>query len=113
MLTTEAVERILAALNSARPVTSRKMFGGVGLYTDGAFFGVIDDDRLYLKSDAATDGVYDTEEAAQWILPQGPMPYREVRPHLLSDPERLGERIDSAVAIWRAKNAKKKPRQSK
>jgi DNA transformation protein len=32
-------------------VVSRRMFGGVGLYADGLFFGLIDDDVLYLKVD--------------------------------------------------------------
>ncbi|RYG35951.1 TfoX family protein [bacterium] len=113
MLTPEAVERLLATLNAARPVASRKMFGGVGLYCDGAFFGVIDDDLLYLKSDAETDPTYDGEDAAPWVLPQGPMPYRQIVPAILADSEKLGERIDMAVEIWRRKNAKKKPRQGK
>ena len=32
-------------------LTSRKMFGGVGLYANGLFFALIDDDVLYLKGD--------------------------------------------------------------
>jgi TfoX/Sxy family transcriptional regulator of competence genes len=34
--------------------SARKMFGGVGLYCDGIFFGLIDDDVFYLKSDEQT-----------------------------------------------------------
>ncbi|WP_425994623.1 TfoX/Sxy family protein [Caulobacter sp. DWR1-3-2b1] len=32
-------------------LSSRKMFGGVGLYANGLFFALIDDDTLYLKGD--------------------------------------------------------------
>lgn len=32
-------------------LSSRKMFGGVGLYANGLFFALIDDDVLYLKGD--------------------------------------------------------------
>ncbi|CAN5520634.1 hypothetical protein BH11ARM2_BH11ARM2_23570 [soil metagenome] len=113
MLTPETNERLLAALNAARPVTSRKMFGGVGIYHDGAFFAVIDDDRLFFKSDAETESVYDVEKAEQWIIPQGPMPYREIGDAVLNDPVELGKRIDAAVGVFRRKQASKKPRRAK
>ena len=32
-------------------ITSRAMFGGVGLYCDGLFFGLLAGDVLYLKAD--------------------------------------------------------------
>lgn len=40
-------------------VTSRKMFGGVGLYCGGIFFGIIACDELYLKVDDRTRGEYE------------------------------------------------------
>lgn len=36
------------------PVHARKMFGGYGLYHDGVMFGLVANDTLYLKADAAT-----------------------------------------------------------
>lgn len=39
-------------------VVSRRMFGGIGLYTDGLFFALIDDDVLYLKVDDTNRGDY-------------------------------------------------------
>ena len=38
-------------LSRIRPVTTRPMFGGVGIYADGLFFALIDDDVLYFKVD--------------------------------------------------------------
>ena len=40
-------------------VTSRKMFGGVGLYCDDVFFAIIAGDELYLKVDDETRGRYE------------------------------------------------------
>lgn len=45
---------VLDQLSAAGAVTARSMFGGVGLYCQGLFFGLIDDDTLYLKVDDAT-----------------------------------------------------------
>lgn len=39
-------------------LVSRRMFGGVGLYADGLFFALIDDDTLYLKVDDTNRGDY-------------------------------------------------------
>lgn len=45
----------LAGLGS---VASRSMFGGIGLYHEGLFFGLIDDDTLYLKVDGTNRDAY-------------------------------------------------------
>jgi DNA transformation protein and related proteins len=41
----------LAALSRVRP---RRMFGGVGLYSDEVFFAIITDDTVYLRVDEAS-----------------------------------------------------------
>jgi len=38
------------------------MFGGVGLYSGGVFFGIIARDVVYLKTDDATRGDYERAE---------------------------------------------------
>jgi DNA transformation protein and related proteins len=50
-------------LSGAGDIFARKMFGGVGLYCDGVFFGLIARDELYLKVDEATRGVFEAEGA--------------------------------------------------
>ena len=45
---------VLDQLGQARPVTSRRMFGGVGFYAAGVFFAVADNDSLFFKVDAQT-----------------------------------------------------------
>ena len=50
---------ILDQLSDLPEVTARSMFGGVGLYCGGYFFGIIARDRLYLKVDAETRADYE------------------------------------------------------
>jgi DNA transformation protein and related proteins len=49
---------VLEQLALLRGVSSRRIFGGVGLYWDGLFFGLIDDDVLYLKVDDSNRSDY-------------------------------------------------------
>ncbi len=42
---------ILERLEVVGEITSRSMFGGVGIYCDGFFFALIADDTLYFKVD--------------------------------------------------------------
>lgn len=49
---------LLARLNAVAPVSDRSMFGGVGLYCEGRFFGLIADDVLYFRVDDATRPEY-------------------------------------------------------
>ena len=55
-----AFERfVLDQLADLGPVRSRKMFGGIGLYCDDVFFGIIARDELYLKVDDRTRDDYE------------------------------------------------------
>jgi DNA transformation protein len=40
------------------PVVTRAMFGAVGLYLDGRFFGVVSSRRLYFRTDDHTRSAY-------------------------------------------------------
>jgi DNA transformation protein len=42
-----------------RGVSARPMFGAFGLYKDGVFFGIVADDRLYLKVNASNRAKYE------------------------------------------------------
>ena len=50
---------VLDQLSGLGEVTSRRMFGGIGLYCGGDFFGIIARDELYLKVDDGTRGVFE------------------------------------------------------
>jgi DNA transformation protein and related proteins len=51
-------EFVLDQLRNLGGVNCRSMFGGYGLYRDGAFFGIIHKGRLFFKIDAATAKQY-------------------------------------------------------
>lgn len=42
---------VLGQLEELGDIVPRAMFGGVGLYCNGVFFGLIADDTLYLRAD--------------------------------------------------------------
>jgi DNA transformation protein len=48
------VEYVLELMRPAGRASSRAMFGGHGIYVDGMIVGIVDDDVLYLKTDAET-----------------------------------------------------------
>ena len=43
------------------PVSSRRMFGGHGLYYDGLMFGLVTQETLYLKADAENQSFFEAE----------------------------------------------------
>lgn len=45
------LEYVIEQLSGVAKITSRRMFGGVGLYANDLFFALIDDDTVYLKVD--------------------------------------------------------------
>jgi DNA transformation protein and related proteins len=53
---TQTVDHILDLLRPWGTVGAKRMFGGVGLYRGGVMFGLVSDDRLYLKVDEAEPG---------------------------------------------------------
>ena len=52
-------EFVLEQLGRVVAVTSRSMFGGVGIYGDGLFFALLDNDTLYLKVDDSNRGDFE------------------------------------------------------
>jgi DNA transformation protein and related proteins len=50
---------VLDQLQELGDVVSRSMFGGVGLYCRGVFFGIIARDELYLKTDDSNRADYE------------------------------------------------------
>lgn len=103
-------------LESVRPVTHKKMFGGVGLYLDGPIFAIVDNDRLFFKVDAETVAAYDEAGSDMWMYdPEvGPIEkYRELPKHVLDDPEQLGQWIDESAAAAVRMDKPKKTRKTK
>ena len=101
---------VLDQLNRVLPVTSRRMFGGVGYYAEGLFFAIADNDTLYFKVDDMTRKDYEREELPAF-QPYGPdtpsMSYFAVPPRLLESGEDLESWLRRAVEV--AARAKVRP----
>ena len=104
----EARDRLLAALRAARPLESKAMFGGLGIYLDGVFMAVVDDDRLYLKIDPITEPAFVERGMGTWSV--SPKAYREMPGDVLDDPVACGAWLDAArdAAVRRKRPAKGK-----
>jgi len=99
-------EFVLEQLGRVTPVTSRSMFGGVGIYADGLFFALIGGDTLYFKVDDTNRGDFEAAGMGPFRPfgeDQPPMRYYELPADLLEDPDRLRPWIDKAVAVARAR----------
>jgi DNA transformation protein and related proteins len=104
---------VLDQLSAAGTVTAQSMFGGVGLYCQGLFFALIDDDTLYLKVDDATRPEFE-RLGSQPFRPFGEdshtMQYYELPADLLEDREAVRPWVDRALAAARRKASGKRRR---
>jgi DNA transformation protein and related proteins len=103
--TAEYREWVLEQLRLLGPVTARSMFGGVGLYHDGLFFGLIDDDVLYLKVDESNRGDFEAAGTGPFrpYGDQQAMQYYEVPAEVLEDPPELKAWAEKSLAVARRK----------
>lgn len=100
------VEYVLDQLNEDCAVTSRKMFGEFGLFSEGKMFGMICDDRLFVKpTDAGRAFIGKVVEAP---------PYPGARPILLIE-DRIddGEWLSELVRITTRNLPAPKPKKRK
>lgn len=105
-------EFVVEQLERVTRVAAKSMFGGVGLYADGLFFALIDDDTLYFKVD-------DTNRRDFESVGMGPfmpfkddshvMQYYEVPADVLEDSPTLAEWVAKAVAVARSRRGARKP----
>jgi DNA transformation protein and related proteins len=107
--TREYRDWVLEQLRYLGPVTARSMFGGAGLYCDGLFFALIDEDTLYFKVDDSNRGDFEAAGTGPF-RPYGDdraMGYYEVPAEVIEEPDRLKEWAEKAVAVARAAKRKK------
>lgn len=103
---------VLEQLGRIRPVTSKRMFGGYGLYSDGVFFGVIDDNRVFLRTGPGNVADYVKLDCApfQPIPGAKPMSYHELPGDVLESVAKLREWLPKALAAAMAAAVKKPKR---
>lgn len=97
------LQYVLEQLDRAGRVTSRRMFGGVGLYCDSVFFGLIDDDTLFFKVSDDTRNEYESRGMKPFRpyadKPEVSMSYYTVPADVLDDQEELVAWARQAVKI--------------
>lgn len=113
IISTDFLSYVLGQLSPLSGITSRRMFGAIGLYCEGAFFGVIASDVLYFKVDDANRGDYAARGMSQFRpyrdRPRVSMSYYEVPADVLEDAEECVIWARRSVIIA---NAPKKGRSS-
>lgn len=81
-----AAAAFTTAVEPLGDISARSMFGGHGIFREGAMFAIVDaDGRLFLRADATNEVAFDAVGAAH----HGRMPYREVPAAVRDDPEEL------------------------
>jgi len=113
-VTDEFRDYVLEQLAAAGKVSPRRMFGAVGLYLDGLFFALIDDDVLYFKTDDASLWRYESAGSRQFCpfsdRPNPMMAYWEMPAEVLEDAEQLRLWTREALAAALAARSKRSAR---
>lgn len=91
-------------------ISSRKMFGGYGIYHDGLMFGLVADDELYLKVDAEAKPIFEEHGLEPFTYEKNgkamPMSYHLAPETIYDDPEEA--RHWAVIAYEAALRAKSK-----
>jgi DNA transformation protein len=90
-------------------VVTRRMFGGVGLYSQELFFGLLDDDTLYLKVDDTNRADYTSRgcEPFRPFADVASMSYFRVPPDVLEDADELAGWVRKSLHVAAAAAAAK------
>jgi len=106
---------VLEQLAGVRALVTKRMFGGVGIYSGDVFFAVIDNDTIFFK--------VDDELAARYrkagMPPFAPIPgkppmmgYYQVPTDVLEDADEMAKWAKESLARAGTKHAKKKLRKA-
>ncbi len=112
----EFVDYVVEQLSGWGEVSVRRMFGGAGLYHEGLFFAVLDDDELFFKVDDATRPRYEARGAQPFAPLPGEAPsrgYYQVPAEVLDDRAALTAWAREAVDVARAAKTARRPRRGK
>jgi DNA transformation protein and related proteins len=105
-----AKEKFVKSLGRIAPIMARSMFGGVGLYSEGLFFALIDNDTLYFKVDDSNRQDYLAEKMGPFS-PYGPggmvMQYYQVPDAVLGNVRKLKSWMEKAILVARRAGKKK------
>ena len=92
---------VLEQLAEVPRVVTKRMFGGIGIYSDGTFFAVIDNDTLFFKVDETLVKRYRDKGMPPFAPIPGAKPmmgYYQVPPDVLEDAHSLGKWAKDSIA---------------
>jgi DNA transformation protein len=98
------LEFIRDLFSQFRPVTTKRLFGGAGLWSEGLMFGLVFDGAIFLKVDETSIPDFEREGSRPFVYTRAKSPGRVGR-HSLSYwrlPERLYDDPDE-LAVWAAR----------
>ena len=97
------LQYLIEQLDRLPQVTSRRMFGAVGLYSSGVFFGIVDNDTLFFKVDDSTRESYTSHGSVAFRpyknRPEVSMSYFQVPVDILEDADELVAWARAAVRV--------------
>ncbi len=106
-------EFVLDQLSALPELRAKAMFGGHGLYCGEKFFGIVDEGRLFFKTDGRTQGDYSARGMGPFTYKMKgkvmTMAYHEVPPDVLEQPQELVLWARRAIQLAVAK-PKKRPK---
>jgi DNA transformation protein len=112
-ITDSFLQFVLEQLEPVGEITSKRMFGGVGVYSRDLFFALLDNDVLYLKVNDTNRADFEAA-GSRPFQPYGPgtgsMQYYEVPVRVLEDADELARWSAKAIAVARAKKSAKPKR---
>jgi DNA transformation protein len=107
-------EFVLDQLSALPDVRARAMFGAHGLYADGKFFAILDEGRLFFKTDAESEKEYIERGMEAFSYEQDgrviTFHYHEVPPEILEQPLELVLWARKAIQAAASKAPKPKKR---
>ncbi|MCP4361350.1 MAG: TfoX/Sxy family protein [Chloroflexi bacterium] len=103
--TPEYRDYIVDLLTPYYPVTTRNMFGGVGIFCEDGMFGLITaEDVFYLKVDDENRADYKAADMPQFMN----MPYYQAPGNVLDSTENLGVWVQKSLEVAHRSPKKKK-----
>ena len=100
---------IIEQLSALPALSTRRMFGGIGIYSDAVFFALIDDDVLFFKVDDANRDDY-VSRGMKAFMPfpgQPSLGYFQVPAEVIEEAEELARWARRSVEVAQRAGTKK------
>ena len=95
-ISTEIAKRFVEKLNPLGHISSKRMFGGHGVFHRNKMFGMVDSKgKIFLKTDNSIKHYFEAINAPK----HSRMPYYQISEHILNKPELLKLWAERSISI--------------